>query len=590
MKKLIIALLMFALVIPIVLGASVCRQAELGYSWCQGLYGDDEENLTMDRGNFTSLTLGIGGLTMWGNINMNSYSIFNAHWVNTTYTNVTINYTQLSDEHWLNETREVGDFELDGNLDVCGDVVIKNNSAYWNLSFRKIGTSVFPMLDMMADSDLGLINLGLMRSGFYMIPGLVLDYSTIEFCDSQGANCIYFRYYNGTKDTVVFDTLAARHPTLKLMGQLNVSENINASNVTAKQFIGDGSLLTGVPSKWNATTVLTPANSTLPVKINNNLTATNLSIVDSNGLIVATIDSNGLADWGYHSYIHRKGIPGEYIGWYFGSSVPSLVTTAATVGFNINMVIGQSASSKDLGMGWTNRVAGVFWIRDGLIAGDPYSLRHETYSKSQFDLFNDTNTRNNAEINIGFDALDTINLKGTVNAKHDLNVTGNITGENVFLPQYIFSHTNQTIPVLGANLWTNITFSQEDTDVKRGITHTYNDITNHTFTVMKDGIYNIDYDFDVEDTSAGASDIDVAGRLTFTNGTEVIGSVFEIDITRQGAEEELSHNFLVSCSAGEQFVFQFVASDADVQISTHGTFGDYPESASVLMNKIANLP
>jgi len=170
----------------------------------------------------------------------------------------------------------------------------------------------------------------------------------------------------------------------------------------------------------------------------------------------------------------------------------------------------------------------------------------------------------------------------------DLNVTGNITAENVFLPQYIFSHTNETISVIGANKWTNITFSQEDTDIKRGITHTFNDATNHTFTISASGIYNVDYDLDVVDTSAGASDINVAARLILINGSEVIGSVFETDITKQGTETELSHNFLVECIAGDSFIFQFIASDADVQISTHGTYGDYPESATILMTKIAN--
>ncbi|KKN40020.1 hypothetical protein LCGC14_0737910, partial [marine sediment metagenome] len=57
----------------------------------------------------------------------------------------------------------------------------------------------------------------------------------------------------------------------------------------------------------------------------------------------------------------------------------------------------------------------------------------------------------------------------------NLIVTGNITSENVFIPQYLYAHTNATIPILGASEWTNITFAQEDTDVKFGISHTYND-------------------------------------------------------------------------------------------------------------------
>jgi len=171
----------------------------------------------------------------------------------------------------------------------------------------------------------------------------------------------------------------------------------------------------------------------------------------------------------------------------------------------------------------------------------------------------------------------------------NLIVTGNITSENVFIPQYLYAHTNATIPILGASEWTNITFAQEDTDVKFGISHTYNDNTNHTFTIMQDGIYEIDFDIDVEDTSIGASDVDIAGRVIYVNGTEIIGSEFETDITKQGVETELSHDFLAILKAGDEIVVQFVATDEDVQISTHGTFGSYPESASVVINKVANL-
>jgi formylmethanofuran dehydrogenase subunit D len=178
---------------------------------------------------------------------------------------------------------------------------------------------------------------------------------------------------------------------------------------------------------------------------------------------------------------------------------------------------------------------------------------------------------------------------GNVTVNSNLTVNGNITSDNVFLPTYIFSHTNMTISLTAASVWKNVTFAQEDTDIKYGITHTYNDATNHTFTISKTGIYNVDYDFDVEDTSPGASDINVAGRVIFIDGTEIPGSVFEIDITRQGAEIELSHNFLCELNAGDVIMFQFVADDADVQISTHGTFGDYPESASIVIHKIANI-
>ena len=171
----------------------------------------------------------------------------------------------------------------------------------------------------------------------------------------------------------------------------------------------------------------------------------------------------------------------------------------------------------------------------------------------------------------------------------DATFSGIVYGSNLFIPQYLYAHTNATIPILGASEWTNITFAQEDTDVKFGISHIYNDNTNHTFTIMQDGVYEIDFDIDVEDTSAGASDVDIAGRVIYVNGTEIIGSEFETDITKQGVETELSHDFLAIFKAGDEIVVQFVATDEDVQISTHATFGDYPESASVVINKVANL-
>lgn len=190
------------------------------------------------------------------------------------------------------------------------------------------------------------------------------------------------------------------------------------------------------------------------------------------------------------------------------------------------------------------------------------------------------------------DEFGTINdfiVQGNLSTLENLNVSGNITSENVFTHQYLFAHTNETIPLISANVWENITFAQENTYIMKGISHVHNDATNHTFTVSESGVYNIDYDYDLEDTSAAASNINVAGRGIYTNGTELTGSVFEVDLTKQGAEVELSHNFLCELGAGDIIVFQFVADDEDVQISTHGTFGDHPESASILIVKVANL-
>ena len=126
-------------------------------------------------------------------------------------------------------------------------------------------------------------------------------------------------------------------------------------------------------------------------------------------------------------------------------------------------------------------------------------------------------------------------------------------------------------------------------EIHTGISHTFSDNTNHTFTINEDGVYDINYNYNLIDTSASSTDIDVAGRVVYDNGTEIDGSVFETDITKKDIETEISHSLLANLVKGDIIVFQFVAEDVDVQMSTHGTFGDHPESATIVIKKIANL-
>ncbi len=169
---------------------------------------------------------------------------------------------------------------------------------------------------------------------------------------------------------------------------------------------------------------------------------------------------------------------------------------------------------------------------------------------------------------------------------------GNITSASAFVPVYLFTHTNHTLPVLGANLWTNVTFpldypTEPDEDIKFGWIHNRTDTSNHTFTVLFDGIYDIDYDYDIQNTGAPAN-LNVAGRVIYVNGTELIGSVFEEGLATQNTETELSHDFLVRLNARDVIIFQFISDGANVELSTHHTFGDQPESVSARIFKIAN--
>lgn len=170
-----------------------------------------------------------------------------------------------------------------------------------------------------------------------------------------------------------------------------------------------------------------------------------------------------------------------------------------------------------------------------------------------------------------------------------LNVTGNITSENTFASQYIFSHTNETIRVLAANEWTNITFGEDEAHIRLGIDHHHDDFTNDTFEIHADGIYDISYGLTLIDKSPGATDIDMAARVIYTNSTELSGSVFQTDIIKQEIETSISHRFLARLVVGNEIKFQFIASDADVEVSDHSIFGDDPESALIVITKIGNL-
>lgn len=180
--------------------------------------------------------------------------------------------------------------------------------------------------------------------------------------------------------------------------------------------------------------------------------------------------------------------------------------------------------------------------------------------------------------------------EGIIALEESITLSGNVTAENVFLPQYIFAHDNMTVLVLAANEWTNVSFSQEEIELKLGILHNHTDTTNTTFTINVSGIYYLSFNMDLIDISPSASDIDVAGRFIYVNGSEIIGSIFETDITKQQVETELSHELLARLHAGDQILLQFTANDGDVEISTHGTFGEHPDSVTMIIEKISNIP
>lgn len=193
--------------------------------------------------------------------------------------------------------------------------------------------------------------------------------------------------------------------------------------------------------------------------------------------------------------------------------------------------------------------------------------------------------KNDGKVGIGTTSpTHKLNVIGDANITQSLFVDGENVTDDVFVPQYIFSHTNESQTII-QNVWTNVSFDHEVDLLKRGITHTFNDVTNDTFTIGSTGVYFIDYNYDIVDSAANPG-ADVAARV-LVNNVEVPGSVFETDTSKQSAEIELSHETLGTLNAGDILKFQIISDDATVSIETHGTFGDDPDSASIIIEKIS---
>ncbi len=180
-----------------------------------------------------------------------------------------------------------------------------------------------------------------------------------------------------------------------------------------------------------------------------------------------------------------------------------------------------------------------------------------------------------------------ITMYGNVSMAKDLNVDGNITASNVWIPQYIAAHTDAQQAITSGGLWVNISFNDSATALFQGITHTYNDATNDTFTIADTGIYSLTYALDIVD-SAGSPDAHVAARFVKNGGTEIDGTLFEIDTDKQNSEEELSlPDMLADLTAGDTIKLQYTSDDTTVKLMSQGTFGDHPDSAVMTIKRIA---
>ena len=167
----------------------------------------------------------------------------------------------------------------------------------------------------------------------------------------------------------------------------------------------------------------------------------------------------------------------------------------------------------------------------------------------------------------------------------NVNITGNVTAENVFLPAYVSSHTNDTIPVASAGVWYNITFDQEVAEFKKRITHNFNDETNDTFTIQDTGTYEITYHLTFEDSQATPLNHVVARVIK--NNVELNGFTIEVDTTKQNADLLMHHSDLAELIVGDNLSLQFTSDATTVSLTTHLTYGDHQNTGHITIKRIA---
>ena len=174
-------------------------------------------------------------------------------------------------------------------------------------------------------------------------------------------------------------------------------------------------------------------------------------------------------------------------------------------------------------------------------------------------------------------------VDGFITITGSLDVSGNVTAENVYLPNYLSTHTNSSITAI-EGIWVNVTFDSHDDTLKARITHTYDDSTNESFIIQDTGIYRISYGISFLDSQASPDNI-VAIRL-IENSTEVEGSVFEKDTTKQNALGTIYRTVTASLTAGNHLKLQFVSNSTTVSMQTASTYGDHPTSASINIHRV----
>ena len=203
------------------------------------------------------------------------------------------------------------------------------------------------------------------------------------------------------------------------------------------------------------------------------------------------------------------------------------------------------------------------------------------------DILNVGNITLTDKITFAFGELIDNLVDGWIKITGNLNVTGNITAENVFLPAYIRVPNNNSQSVIVSNQWVNVTLDKKQTDTQKNINHTWNDNTNETITINDGGVYFIHYSFSFIDSNANP-DAHIGMRLLKSDGTIVKGSYSEVDTHRQDEEVFGHHGFDTILNSGDKIKVQFTSDYTTVSSYLHATFGT-GSIVTISIHKVSNI-
>lgn len=154
---------------------------------------------------------------------------------------------------------------------------------------------------------------------------------------------------------------------------------------------------------------------------------------------------------------------------------------------------------------------------------------------------------------------------------------------SLYVPAYIYHHTNYSKAVGSAGTWYNIQFPEPHHQIKNINFTTSN---NDTFRILYDGEYRMAYRISMDDSQPTPTS-ESYGRILI-NGDEAQGTLQSKGMNRQNAISSMSAHVIQYLYAGDEVQLQFTADATTITLKSHTNYGDYPSSAIFSISQLSD--